>query len=100
MIWPRCEAEYFLCADWTTQISLIWLTKLVFSRTRFGAVSASPLGLTMTLDHFAPDENITRAANAIANLAPRPFARRVTPDQIIAALGEFVDIRPESIRPI
>src|ERR1700750_1140213 len=34
VICPRCEAEYFLHGDWTTQISLIWLTKLVSSRTR------------------------------------------------------------------
>jgi hypothetical protein len=53
----------------------------------------------MTLDHFVPLENITRAANAIANLEPCPFAGRITPEQIIAALGEFGDIWPESIRP-
>lgn len=42
----------------------------------------------MRLDHFVPLENIVRAANAIANLKPCPFAGRVTRDQIIAALGE------------
>ena len=31
VIWPRCEAEYFLRGDWTTQISLIWFGKLDFS---------------------------------------------------------------------
>jgi hypothetical protein len=34
LIWALCEVEYFLRADWTTQISMIWLAKLVFSRTR------------------------------------------------------------------
>ena len=57
------------------------------------------IGLTMRLDHFAPLENITRAANAIADLAPCPFAGCATPDQIIAALGEFGDIWPETIQP-
>jgi hypothetical protein len=46
VICPRCEAEYFLRGDWTTQISLIWLAKLDFSRTRFRrlrtAVSGAP----------------------------------------------------------
>lgn len=53
----------------------------------------------MTLDHFVPSENITRAAEAIADLKPCPFAGRVTPDQIIAALGEYGSIWPETIRP-
>jgi hypothetical protein len=32
MIWVECEVEYFFRGDWTTQISLIWLVKLGFSR--------------------------------------------------------------------
>jgi hypothetical protein len=52
-----------------------------------------------TLDHFVPMENITRAAQKIADLDPCPFAGRLTPDQIIAALGEFGDIWPDNIRP-
>ncbi len=52
----------------------------------------------MRPDYFVPDEPLFRAANAIANLKPCPFAGRLTPDQIIAALGEIGDIWPLSIR--
>jgi hypothetical protein len=52
----------------------------------------------MRPDYFVPDTSLFRAADAIASLAPCPFAGRVTRDQVLTALGEFGDIWPESIR--
>jgi hypothetical protein len=53
MIWPRCEAEYFLRGDWTTQISLIWLVKLDFSRMQSEAVpQRRPLWLSDERHHM------------------------------------------------
>lgn len=52
----------------------------------------------MRPDYFVPDETLFLAAERIANLAPCPFAGRLTPDQVVLALGEFGDIWPESIR--
>ncbi|WJR76020.1 hypothetical protein [Bradyrhizobium sp. NP1] len=51
-------------------------------------------------DHFIPDDQLTRAANAIANLEPCPFKGRLTADQVIRALGEFGDIWPASIEKL
>ena len=35
LIWGKCEAEYFRCAIWTTQITLNWLVKFVLWRSAF-----------------------------------------------------------------
>jgi hypothetical protein len=35
LIWVNPERFYFCNQDWTTQISLIWLKKLDFTRTAF-----------------------------------------------------------------
>jgi hypothetical protein len=32
VIWANHEADYFYKRDWTTQITLIWFSKIVFAR--------------------------------------------------------------------
>ena len=46
---------------------------------------------------FAENALLDKACHAIAALGPCPFAGTVTADQVKLALGEFLDIWPESI---
>jgi hypothetical protein len=43
VIWANREAEYFCKWDWTTQITLIRLKKLVFWRKAPGADNLTPM---------------------------------------------------------
>jgi hypothetical protein len=43
VIWVRRKPIYFCKPDWTTQITLIRLNKLVFSRNAPGADSLTPM---------------------------------------------------------
>ncbi len=48
---------------------------------------------------FAENALFDKACRAIAALEPCPFAGVVTADQVKLALGELLDIWPESIAP-
>ena len=48
---------------------------------------------------FAENALLDKACRAIAALEPCPFAGKVTADQVKIALGELLDIWPESIAP-
>jgi hypothetical protein len=48
---------------------------------------------------FIENGTLDRAARAIAALGPCPFAGVVTADQVKLALGECLDIWPDTIAP-
>lgn len=48
---------------------------------------------------YLKTETLNRAAEIIAALEPCPFAGVVTADQVKIALGEHLDVWPESIAP-
>jgi hypothetical protein len=51
----------------------------------------------VTKPSYIGSERLHRAAVALAKLEPCPYAGRVTEDQVKLALGEFLDIWPDTI---
>jgi len=60
-------------------------------------MSRGELGSQMSI--YFENAEYDRACRAIAALEPCPFACVVTADQVKIALGEHLDIWPESIAP-
>jgi hypothetical protein len=54
VIWGLRQAKCFSQEDWTTQISLIWFSKLSFARADDWAAPSCPMGRAMASKRYSP----------------------------------------------